>query len=336
MWILLYFLVLLLSFLVLQGVILISKKYQLFVDSSSSSKPQRFHYRPTSRAGGLGVLVGVLVGFVVFGLLSSAWVYFIVACLVIFASGFAEDMGISLSPKLRLLIQCFGASLACVAMENAWLRDLGLGFELVYVLGVAFGVFAVVGVCNAMNIIDGFNGLSGGVAACVCVSIIVVAGQVDILQIAIACAILLSAVLGFLVLNFPKGRIFLGDGGAYLIGFFLAMMLVLLTQEPTSIVSPWYGFCVMIYPVWEVLFSILRRKIIEKSEAMQPDSAHFHTLLFKKLGNNPLTSFILICANAPFIILATFFYANTFALMLTCLVFIIAYMLTYRLLIKSI
>ncbi|KAA8710761.1 hypothetical protein [Helicobacter canis] len=69
---------------------------------------------------------------------------------------------------------------------------------------------------------------------------------------------------------------------------------------------------------------------------MQPDSAHFHTLLFKKLGNNPLTSFILICANAPFIILATFFYANTAALMLTCLVFIIAYMLTYRLLIKSI
>ncbi|MDL0081336.1 undecaprenyl/decaprenyl-phosphate alpha-N-acetylglucosaminyl 1-phosphate transferase [Helicobacter sp. XJK30-2] len=334
MWILLYLLVFFLSFLVLQGVILISKKYQLFVDSSSSSKPQRFHYRPTSRAGGLGVLVGVLVGFASFGLLSSAWVYFIVACLVIFASGFVEDMGVSLSPKLRLLIQCFGASVACVAMENAWLRDLGLGFEFVYVLGVAFGVFAVVGVCNAMNIIDGFNGLSGGVAACVCVSIIIIAKQVDMLPIAIGCAILLSAILGFLVLNFPKGKVFLGDGGAYLIGFFLAVMLVLLTQEPSSIVSPWYGFCVMIYPVWEVLFSILRRKVIDKKEAMQPDSAHFHTLLFKKLGNNPLTSFILICANAPFIILATFFYANTSALMLTCLVFIIAYILAYRLLVR--
>ena len=67
---------------------------------------------------------------------------------------------------------------------------------------------------------------------------------------------------------------------------------------------------------------------------MQPDSKHFHMLLFKKLGNNPLTSFILICANAPFIILATFFYANTFALMFTCVVFIIAYTLSYRLLIR--
>ncbi|MDL0079305.1 MULTISPECIES: hypothetical protein [Helicobacter] len=74
--------------------------------------------------------------------------------------------------------------------------------------------------------------------------------------------------------------------------------------------------------------------MIDKKEAMQPDSAHFHTLLFKKLGNNPLTSFILICANAPFIILATFFYANTSALMLTCLVFIIAYILAYRLLVR--
>ncbi|MDL0081337.1 hypothetical protein NYG90_01345 [Helicobacter sp. XJK30-2] len=68
---------------------------------------------------------------------------------------------------------------------------------------------------------------------------------------------------------------------------------------------------------------------------MQPDSKHFHMLLFKKLGNNPLTSFILICANAPFIILATFFYANTSALMLTCLVFIIAYILAYRLLVQN-
>ena len=74
--------------------------------------------------------------------------------------------------------------------------------------------------------------------------------------------------------------------------------------------------------------------MIDKKEAMQPDSAHFHTLLFKKLGNNPLTSFILICANAPFIILATFFYANTSVLMLTCLVFIIAYILAYRLLVR--
>ena len=329
MWILACAIVLFVSFATSWLVIIMSKKYKLFIDSSRSSKPQRFHYRPTSRAGGLGIVLGIFTGFVLFGLVSSAWAYFLAASLVIFASGFLEDMGVLLSPRLRLIIQCFGALLACIMIEHAWLRDLGLGFEFGYAFGVAFGVFAIVGVCNAMNIIDGFNGLSGGVAACVCISIMVVAKQVDMMPIFWACVVLLCAVVGFLLLNFPQGKIFLGDGGAYLVGFFLAIMLVLLTQKPSSIVSPWYGFCVMIYPVWEVLFSILRRKIFTKTDAMQPDSKHFHTLLFKKLGNNPLSSFIIVCVNAPFVILATFFYANTIALIATCAVFIISYTIAY-------
>ena len=67
---------------------------------------------------------------------------------------------------------------------------------------------------------------------------------------------------------------------------------------------------------------------------MQPDSKHFHMLLFSKLGNNPLTALLLICSNAPFVILATFFYANTISLIATCAVFIVSYMLAYRLLAK--
>ncbi|OBV29380.1 hypothetical protein BKN38_03820 [Helicobacter sp. CLO-3] len=335
-----YVLVFLVSFATLRAVIALSQKYQLFIDSSHSSKPQRFHYQPTPRAGGVGILAGVLVGFGAlclqniglqyFEAFGSEWVHFLIAGVVVFASGFLEDMGVSLSPKLRLLIQCIGASIVCAGMSNAWLRDLGLGFEFPFWLGLAFGVFAVVGVCNAINIIDGFNGLSGGVALCVCASIIIVSTQVDMPLIASVAAIMMSATLGFLVLNFPSGKIFLGDGGAYFLGFGLAMILVLLTQEPSSIVSPWYGFCVMIYPIWEVLFSIVRKVSVGKS-AMQPDSLHLHMLLFKRLRNNPLTSLIIVCVNIPFIAIATLFYANTLVLMITCVAFIIGYVLVYRL-----
>ena len=323
------------AFIVLYSIIIISNKFHIFIDSNRSNKPQRFHYHPTPRAGGIGIVFSVIIGFCWLGLYTWDWLYFILGGLVIFGSGFLEDMGVSLSPKLRLLIQCIGALIGCIGMEHALLRDLGFGLELAYVFSIIFSIFAIVGVCNAMNIIDGFNGLSGGIALCVCVSIIIVATQVDMSAIVKVTVIFMSAILGFLALNFPNGKIFLGDGGAYFLGFSLAMILVLLTQKPSSIVSAWYGFCVMVYPVWEVLFSILRRKIFDKTEAMQPDSAHFHILLFKKLRNNPLSAFIIVCANLPFIALATLFYANTFALVITCLVFIIAYTIIYRLLARN-
>ena len=84
-----------------------SKYPKLFIDSSRSSKPQRFHYRPTSRAGGLGIVLGIFTGFVLFGLVSSAWAYFLAASLVIFASGFLEDMhALYLARGFNLLYQC--------------------------------------------------------------------------------------------------------------------------------------------------------------------------------------------------------------------------------------
>ena len=186
-------------------------------------------------------------------------------------------------------------------------------------------IVLIVGLCNAVNLIDKFNGLSGGFVLCVSLSIMSVAMSVDILSLAIISAILGSAVLGFLVLNFPSGRVFLGSGGAYFLGYCLAMILVILTQTSYSIVSPWYALCVVIYPVWEMLFLFFRRKILEKK-----DSLPFHTLLFRRLGSNPLTSLLMLCAQIPFIALATLFYANSLALAMTCAVFVVIYTMMYN------
>ena len=309
------------------GIIAMGKKHNIFMDSSQSLKPQRFHTKTTPRAGGLGVLLGVCFGIVLLLGIEGDFLYFLLGGIIVFISGFAEDLGFKVSPTRRLAIQCIGVLIACFGMD-AWIENLGLGFEFIYAFGLLFSVFAIVGVSNAINIIDGFNGLSGGVVLSVCVSIIIVAYQAQILDVAILALVIASGVLGFLILNFPYGRIFLGDGGAYFLGFSLAIILVILTQSQSSIVSPWYGFCVMVYPIWEVLFSIFRKKLAGFS-AMKPDSKHLHMLLFKRLESNPLTSLIIVCANAPFIAIATLFYPNTFVLIITTLVFISIYCLIY-------
>ena len=86
---------------------------------------------------------------------------------------------------------------------------------------IFFTIFATVGVVNAFNLIDGLNGLSSYVSISVATSLSIIAFQVGQLQFTIFLALLSAAVLGFFVLNFPLGKIFLGDGGAYTLGHLL-------------------------------------------------------------------------------------------------------------------
>ncbi|RDU55137.1 MraY family glycosyltransferase [Helicobacter sp. MIT 01-3238] len=291
------------------------------VFSPFSTRPSS-HY-PTPKAGGVGIILGVCAVFLGAGLYVH-FTFYMLGGFIVFLSGFIKDMGFRFGLKVCVFLQCVGVFLSLLGLD-IWLKSLGLGFELPYIGGLMLSIVLIVGLCNAVNLIDKFNGLSGGFVLCVSLSIMSVAMSVDILSLAIISAILGSAVLGFLVLNFPSGRVFLGSGGAYFLGYCLAMILVILTQTSYSIVSPWYALCVVIYPVWEMLFLFFRRKILEKK-----DSLPFHTLLFRRLGSNPLTSLLMLCAQIPFIALATLFYANSLALAMTCAVFVVIYTMMYN------
>ena len=246
---------------------------------------------------------------------------------IIFASGLIEDFKGNLSPKMRLFMQCVATFGVC-ALLNVYLKDLSLGFTLPYIIGLFFTTFALVGVSNAMNIIDGFNGLASGICLLILCAIAYVAYDVQDMEIFYCSLALIGAVFGFFVCNFPFGYIFLGDGGAYFLGFIIGILLVLLTQRQDCI-SAFFGLSVMIYPVWEVLFSIWRRKKIG-ANATSPDNLHLHTLLFKKLKNNPLTSSVIICAYMPIVCISTIFYAYTHILILFILSLAVAYFVLYK------
>ncbi|WP_281778308.1 glycosyltransferase family 4 protein [Helicobacter suis] len=299
-------------------IVLISKYSSLFVDNAN--KPQGFHTKKTPRAGGLGIFLAFLgVGFKL-PLLKLLGLSFV------FLSGFLEDLSMSLSPKKRLLLQALGV-ICVIYTDHLVITHFTPFFNLPFVLALPFSVFMLVGISNAINIIDGFNGLAGGLNA----MILAILYMIEPSQTLLA---LLLGVLGFLVLNFPKGYIFLGDGGAYFLGLMCGVHLMDLALR--GVVSVWFGLALMIYPVTEVLFSIARRKY-KRKKATLPDALHLHTLIFKSLSlkttllnSNALTGLVVVGLNLPFMLISFIFRHQPLLLLSLIGVFVCAYLFFYQ------
>jgi UDP-N-acetylmuramyl pentapeptide phosphotransferase/UDP-N-acetylglucosamine-1-phosphate transferase len=257
-----------------------------------NSGPQKFHSVPTPRIGGIGLLAGLLAGGGVllalqpqFKFDTADFGYLLVASTPAFFGGIAEDVTKKVSVAQRLLMTMLAGSLGAWLM-GAILNRLdipGIDTALLWLpLAVAFTAFAVGGVANAFNLIDGYNGLAGGFAVIVLAAIAWVAAQVGDGFILTTALILIGALLGFLAWNWPAGRIFLGDGGAYLLGFILAELSVLLVVR-NALVSPWFPMVLLGYPVFETFFSIYRRKFLRGHSPGHPDALHLHHLIYKRV-----------------------------------------------------
>ena len=317
-----------LSMLVLVVIIHLSHKHKLFIDDAEQNKPQNFHIYSTPRAGGIGIIVALFL-LLFFPLGPKLLIPIILA----FASGIFEDFHNSLSPKLRLFLQLI-AALSSVILLDSVVTYLGLGIIMPYWLGILFSTFAIVGMMNAVNIIDGFNGLASGVILLILLSFFIISyeqNNINILHIIITTV---GATLAFFLLNFPKGKIFLGDGGAYMLGFIVAIIGIFLAAKYESI-SPWYVLAIFIYPVWEVVFSIIRKRSMGLSP-MQPDTYHLHMLIYRQVTkSNPWTSIFILVSVLPFMVLSTVFSNKSTTNIAIALTFIIFYSILYYILYKK-
>ena len=251
--------------------------------------PQRFHVRPAARIGGLGILAGVLAGVTVAWQAdpaAGATGFLLVACgLPAWFAGLAEDLTKDVSPRRRLLASALSALLGVWLLDAVIVRTAipGLDWIVSFPVGAAaVSVFAVTGVANAVNIIDGFNGLASMCGVLILLSLSYVAFQVgDLLLVWLALAGV-GALFGFFVWNFPAGLIFLGDGGAYFLGFYIAELgILLLHRNPT--VSPMFPLLLCIYPVFETVFSIYRRRFLREHSPGVPDGIHLHSLIYRRV-----------------------------------------------------
>ena len=254
---------------------------------------QSAHSGFVPRVGGLAIyisLIGLIplmsIGFipisVVFNLNAAEITWLIVSAAPVFAVGLAEDLGYAMSPKARLSASSI-SSLVALLVFGMWLSRLGIpGIDTLLMFtpfAILFTVFATVGVANAFNLIDGLNGLSSYVTVSVAFSLSVVAFNAGNSQIAIFLVLVIAPVLGFMVLNFPIGKIFLGDGGAYVLGHLLVWSAILLISGEAE-VSSFAILLIFFWPVADTVLAIWRRwKLGNPTD--HPDRLHFHQLTMR-------------------------------------------------------
>lgn len=248
----------------------------------SSHGVQRSHAVPSPRIGGLGIYLSLVVIDVFIARLPVGELLtpILLAGIPTFMMGLLEDLFKRGSIFERLGGTFISALLAWWLMDIS-LRQVGVaGLDDLLSLtafSVLFTAFSVAGVANAVNIIDGFNGLASGVVVIAMAGLGAIAFQVGDVAVGQLAVLFIVAVLGFMVLNFPFGKIFLGDCGAYFLGFSLAWVAVLLVARNPE-VSAWACLLVCAFPIYETLFSIVRR-VSHKAHFGRPDRLHLHSLM---------------------------------------------------------
>lgn len=253
------------------------------------SGPQKFHARPVPRIGGVGILLGLIASVLGSAFLAggAGWhAALLLACgLPAFAAGLIEDLFKRVSPGRRLLATAASAVMAVWLLDAVISRtDIpGLDWLVSWPVGAALlTVFAVSGIANSVNIIDGFNGLASMCVVIMLAALAYVAFQVGDLMVASLALAGIGAVMGFFFWNFPAGLIFLGDGGAYFLGFYVAETAILLLARNPQ-VSPLFPLLVCIYPVFETVFSIYRRRFLRAVPPSMADGIHLHSLIYRRI-----------------------------------------------------
>lgn len=248
----------------------------------------KIHAVRTCRIGGVAVLAGFVAALV-------HWTWFsgsrhapepafaallLLALLPVAGSGVAEDLTKRVGARQRLFWIALGAA-AMVASGRAWLHTVGVPALDVLLafspFAAVFTVIACTGATNAFNIVDGLDGLLAGVALVTLAAIACVAARVGDATVLAIASLLAAAIVGWLPFNWPHARLFSGDGGAYAIGFVIAVLLLVLVQRNPQ-VSPWFGLTAAALPVWETLYSMWRRRSDGRA-TMEADQCHLHQLV---------------------------------------------------------
>lgn len=348
---LLFFALLTLAFSALLTKVAVIASARFGFGADESGGVQKFHSHSVSRVGGLPIFVAFVACSLTLTWITrteiSTTLNFIFCLLPAFGIGLAEDLTRRVGATTRLIVTMISAALAWWLLDGKLMRidlpfiDTLLGSYAP--LAFAFTLIAAAGITHAVNIIDGYNGLSGFFVSIVLFSLAWVAWDVGDIFICRAALLGGSATLGFLFWNFPKGHIFMGDSGAYLLGFAVALLSILLVARNPE-VSPWFPMLLVMHPASELMFSICRRARYGFSEIGKPDALHLHSLIYRRLvkhygpvrridlstRRNATTSLYLWMATGLCAYPAIIFWQQTYPLMMFCGLFALSYILLYQ------
>ena len=306
---------------------------------------QKIHEGEIPRVGGLLFILSFLITLIIIEINYLLLILPLVfGSIIVFVFSFYEDLKQSLSPYFRLIILFIGSFLFIFFSD---LPDINISLLQSIkdneVITILLFILSLMLLMNGFNFIDGLNGLSSFNFISIISSIMYVAYFYnDIFIVNLSALIIVFAIVVFL-LNFPFGKIFLGDSGSYIYALFSGALIIYLFQRHSQLPTL-LAMVILSYPITEMLFSILR-KIFIKYSPFRPDVNHLHHLVFKKLRgnlrtrNNMASLMMLPFCIIPFLL--TYFSINYnlndnfFKFIMYVIIYVICYLFLYQSIRKS-
>ncbi len=313
-----------LSLLVHFLVIDVTHKKGIFMDSLD--KIQKAHSIPTPRIGGLGIFLACML-IINDSVLGTS---LMLASIPAFISGFLEDYSGRVAPLQRLGIMLLSPVLCIIFMPASTLTQ-AFGADIPIVLSAAFTILISLAMVNGVNFIDGQNGLASGSILITQAAILVMGIMYQDTSVIYISAIILISTFTFMLFNYPFAKIFLGDGGAYFLGFITAILVICLYSQHTQHISFLLIPALLIYPLWEVVFSIIRKMFFDKISPLQSDKYHLHQLIFRNQAQSRhyIPSLIILPMQLVIAVLAIWKAGSTGMLAMLILTYCAAYTVLY-------
>ena len=258
------------------------KQIAIHVGALDIPNARKVHKKPIARLGGLGIYAGFLLGFMLFGYESVQMNAILIGSIIIIITGIIDDIK-PVPAKYKFIGQLVSAAIIPI-FGGIVLKDLSFfGVYLNFgIFSYVVTIFFILGVINCMNLIDGLDGLAGGIASIYFLTI----GIISIVFMnssgldAILTFIMLGSTLGFLYHNFNPASIFMGDSGSMFLGYMIAVIALLGYKNVTftSFIVPIFLLAI---PILDTSLAILRRFINHKPISM-PDKNHLHHQFLKQ------------------------------------------------------
>ena len=339
----LFLIILIIAVLLTYLIIVFASKTKFLLRQEDLIGVQKFHTQLVARIGGIPVFISFFFGIFLYLERDTALLLLLVS-IPVFFGGLIEDILSRVSPSSRMVTTLISVAAAFIFLD---IRISFLGFAVIdsvlsnyIIISLIFTLFIVGGLINAINIIDGYNGLALGYSILVLLAMAYVANTLGddlVLQLSL---MLMSSLFGLFLFNFPFGKIFMGDGGAYFIGFMLSVIGLMLGIRNDE-VSHWFILLLFIYPLYETAFSIYRKRIVRGVPISQPDGYHLHMLIYKrvvkcktfknnKIMCNSMTSPFLWALSLVGIIPAVVWYNDQTMLIILAFIFMATYTIIYR------
>ncbi len=300
--------IILVTFLTSLLAVPIIKKVAIHVNAMDYPSERKVHDKPMPRLGGIAIFLAFVVGYMLYAPMTTKMLSILISSFIMILLGIFDDIN-SIRARYKFIVQILAACVL-VFYGQIFLVDITFFGNVITFpspINYLITIFFIVAIINAINLIDGLDGLCSGICSIYFITIAIIAfilnviGGLDV----ILSLIMIGSTLGFLVFNFAPAKIFLGDSGSYFLGLIIAV-IALLGFKGTTLTSLIIPLIILIIPIFDTLFAILRR-LLKGGNIGVPDKEHIHHQLLKMKFSTRTTVLVIYMINILFAVVSIFY-----------------------------